>query len=149
MQKIHHFKDFSIRFANIRLDVNMKGLENKFNAAQLWLDNQIMQDMKPYMPQLTETLQNLTSAESAAMLGTGQVAAAAGPYGRFQYMGKVMVDPVTNSPWARKKAKKVVTGRSLTYSRPGAQAQWFEAAMAQHKQQWVDGVAKIIGGQHG
>ena len=66
--------------------------------------------------------------------------------GRFLYEGKVMVDPVTGSPWAREGAKKVVTERSLTYSNPKATPHWFDTAKDAHGKTWVKGVKQIAGG---
>ena len=67
-------------------------------------------------------------------------------WGRFLYEGKVMVDPVTGSPWARKGAKKVVTERPLTYSNPKATPHWFDTAKDAHGIAWVKGVKQIAGG---
>lgn len=69
-----------------------------------------------------------------------------GPYGRFQYGGKVMVDAVTGSPWARPGAKKIVTDRPLKYSRPEATDHWFDAAKAQHGETWIAEVKRRAGG---
>ena len=83
---------------------------------------------------------------SAALQGTGKVVAGAPPQGRFLYEGKVMIDPVTGSPWARKGAKKVVTERPLTYSNPKATPHWFDTAKEAHGKAWVKGVKRIAGG---
>jgi hypothetical protein len=63
-----------------------------------------------------------------------------------EYEGKVMVDPITGSPWARKGAKKVVTDRMLTYSNPQATPHWFDTAKERHGKQWVDETKRIAGG---
>lgn len=146
MSDIKHFGKFSVVDGDIKIDIDLSRFKKQFQNAQWWLDNQVMTDMVPYMPMQTGTLINITRAMSAAIAGTGQVIAAAPPYGRFLYMGKVMVDEQTGSPWARKGAKKVVTDRDLTYSNPRATPRWFDTAKKNHGKAWVDGVKKRAGG---
>lgn len=147
--KIHHFKNFSIVQGDIKIDVNMDRFSKQFNEAQYVLDGMIMNSMVPYMPMDTGTLINLTRARSTALQGTGTVCAAAPPYGRYLYMGKVMVDEMTKSPWARKGSKKVTTDRNLTFSKaanPKATDHWFDAAKKADGDKWVKKVKEIAGG---
>ena len=136
----------SIVSGDIKADVSLNRFENQFQEAQFWLDGQVMTDMVPYMPHRDGAFVNLTRMRSAALQGTGKVVAGAPPQGRFLYEGKVMVDPVTGSPWARKGAKKVVTERPLTYSNPKATPHWFDTAKDAHGKAWVKGVKRIAGG---
>ena len=142
-----HLKGFSLVSANMRVNVNPKRLNENLYRAQFALDTQIMNDMIPYMPMNTGTLIQVTRAKSAATAGTGMVCAAAAPYGRFQYYGKVMVDPQTNSPWSRKGAKKIVTDRPLDYSNPKAQPEWFQVAKDKNLNKWVQKVKNKVGGR--
>lgn len=138
---------FKINDGKMTLDLSR--FEKQFQKAQFKLDSVVMTDMKPYMPMQTGTFINVTSAMSASLAGSGTVVAAAPPMGRFLYEGKVMVDPETNSPWARKGAKKVVTERDLQYNKnahPNATDHWFEEAKKQHGKQWVAMVKDIAGG---
>lgn len=144
--KTEHFPKFSIVQGDIKVKVSLDRFSCQYLDAQFWLDSQVMTDMVPYMPQQTGTFINLTRARSAALAGSGEVIAATPPMGRFLYEGKVMVDPVTNSPWARKGAKKVVTNRDLTYSNPKATPHWFDTAKKNHGKSWVKGVKKRAGG---
>lgn len=146
MGKMKHFEHFSIQDGNIKIDINMDRFNKQFEQAQYQLDTSVMTCMIPYMPRNTDTFINLTKARSAALAGTGEVCAAAPPYGRFLYMGKVMVDPETGSAWARKGATKVVTEKNLTYSNPQATPKWFETAKAKYCKQWVEMVKKTAGG---
>lgn len=141
-----HFPGFSIVSGDIKADVSLNRFEKQFQEAQFWLDGQVMNDMVPYMPHRDGTFVNLTRMKSAALQGNGKVVAGAPPQGRFLYEGKVMVDPVTGSPWARKGAKKVVTKRPLTYSNPKATPHWFDTAKEAHGKAWVKGVKRIAGG---
>ena len=108
-----------------------------------------MTSMVPFMPHRDGSFINKTRAESAAIAGTGEVVAAAGPEGRFLYQGKLMVDPVTKSAFARKGAKKVLTTQNLKFSKahnPKAQAHWFDAAKKKDGESWVRTVKNIAGG---
>lgn len=142
-----HYPNFSVVSANVKCNINMDALNERIDRAQYWLDNQIMNDMTPLMPFRTGIFINLTKMNTAATAGTGEITAAAPPYGRFLYYGKVMVDPLTGSPWARKGAKKVVTDRPLKFGYPQAVPEWFEVAKQQHLSDWVNGVNDIIGGK--
>lgn len=146
--RIHHFQGFSIKRAGIDIELDMSRVEGNFNKAQFALDSAVMTSMEPFMPMRDGSFINRTKAESAALAGTGEVVAAVGPEGRFLYGGKVMVDPVTGSAWARKDAEKVLTTKSLRYSKaphPQAQAHWFDAAKQADGDRWVR-VVKIAAG---
>ncbi len=133
--------------SGMRVKVDLSRLNGNLAKAQFWLDTQIMRDMEPYMPHNDGILQSITAAQSATYAGSGLVVAAAPPYGRFQYMGKVMVDPETGSPFARPGAKKIVTERPLTYSNPRATPKWFETAKENHGDEWIREVKRIAGGK--
>lgn len=143
--KIHHFKNFSVVTDSVSIEVDMKRLEDNFNRAQFALDSAIMTSMEPFMPRRDGQFIAVTKGMSAALAGTGKVVAAAPPYGRFLYEGKVMVGEKSRSPWAKKGEKKVVTGRNLTYS-GGGQAHWFNAAKAADGAEWEKLVKQIAGG---
>ena len=140
------FKDIKVNGRHMRVRVDMNRFEKQFKEAQFYLDSQVMTDMVPYMPRQSGSFINLVRARSAALAGSGTVIAGVPPSGRFLYEGKVMVDPITGSPWARKGAKKVVTDRMLTYSNPQATPHWFDTAKERHGKQWVDETKRIAGG---
>lgn len=140
------FKDININGKHMRVRVDMSRFEKQFKEAQFYLDSQVMTDMVPYMPSVTNAFVNLVRARSAALAGSGVVVAGVPPSGRFLYEGKVMIDPVTGSPWARPGAKKVVTNRPLTYSNPQATPHWFDTAKERHGKQWVEETKRIAGG---
>lgn len=140
------FKDINITGTRVKIEVDMSRFEKQFQEAQYYLDSQVMTDMVPYMPNRTHTFINLVRARSAASAGSGSVVAGVPPSGRFLYEGKVMIDPITGSPWARKDAKKVVTNRPLIYSNPQATPHWFDTAKERHGKQWIEGTKRIAGG---
>lgn len=140
------FKDYNFSRDGVVIHINMGRPNARLQKAQVWLEQQVMNDMLPFMPMVTGNFQQRTRAANTAMLGHRKVMAAAPPFGRFLYEAKLMVDPETGSSWARKDAKKVVTDRDLTFSRPGATARWFEAAKAAKLGTWTSGVKKIMRG---
>ncbi len=140
------FPDYHFDRDGVTIQISMKRTNTNLARAQMWLEQQIMNDMLPVMPLRTGNFQQRTRALNTVALGSGQVWAAAPPYGRVRYGGQVMVDPATGSPWARKGAKKVLTDRDLTFSRGGAVARWFEAIKPARLPSWKAGVAKIING---
>lgn len=145
--KTEHFKEFSIVQGDIKVNVNLSRFSKQYQEAQFWLDSQIMTDMVPHMPHQTNAFINVTRAQSASLAGSGRVIAAAPPAGRFLYEGKVMIDPVTKSPWARPGAKKIVTDKDLTYSNPNAVPHWFDKAKKENLKSWVDGTKRKAGGR--
>lgn len=139
--------DKKIGHVSVALGIDFSKTENRVNKAQYLLDSQIMDDMIPFMPMRDGLFIAQTRARSQAVAGTGQVVAAAPPFGRFLYEGKVMVDPLTGSPWARKGAKKVVTDRPLKYSKgshPQAQAHWFNPTKRKNLKSWVNLVDRTM-----
>ena len=146
MGKIKHFRGFSIQKGDIQIKVNFDRFSHQYQEAQYELDTAVMKSMVPFMPHETGTQINKTLAESAALAGTGKVIAAAPPEGRFLYEGKIMVDPETNSPWARKGAKKVVTDKDLQFSNPKATPHWFDTEKKKDGKDWVKQTKKTAGG---
>jgi hypothetical protein len=135
---------------DITVNISLNRFEKQFQEAQNWLDGQVFTDMEKYMPFRDGNMRNVSAIMSRSMQGTGRVIAGAPPYGRFLYEGKVMVDPVTGSPWARAGAKKVVTDRDLVFDKiahPRATDHWFDAAKEQYVKSWAKGVKKRAGGK--
>lgn len=93
---------------------------------------QIQKDTEPFVPARTKSLANRSQVvENRAIYP--------GPYARFLYYGKLMIDPDTGSAWARYGAAKVVTGKDLdikTAVHSQAQSHWFEASKAQNMDKW-------------
>lgn len=142
-KKIHHFKGFSVIEDSVDIRVDMDRLENNFNRAQYALDSAIMTSMEPLMPMETGQFIAVTKGMSAAVAGTGQVVAAAPPSGRFLYEGQAMIGRYSKSAWAKKGEKKVLSGKSLTYTRGGPK--WFDKAKAKDGDNWVRIVKKEVG----
>lgn len=158
MSKTTHFKGFSIIAGDLRVKLSLSRFDDQYKKAQYQLDGDVMNSMVPFMPMISESFINTTRAASAAVQGSGQVYAAYGPQGRYLYEGKVMVDEVTGSPFARKGAKKVLVSQyagktaakeNIEYTHqahPKAQDHWFDAAKAADGKKWVRRVKATAGG---
>jgi hypothetical protein len=127
---------------NVRVNIDLSSYEAKFEEAQRWLGERVLQDCLPKVP-----IQTGSQRQRSNVGDGGRRIEFPGPYARFLYDGKVMVDPETDSPWARKGVVKVSTERPLIYSDPGATDHWFEAAKAEHGQKWMEDLKKKIGGR--
>lgn len=146
--KINYQYSMHGKGADIEVDIDLSRFENQFEEAQFRLDSAVMTSMEKYMPHRTGTFINVTKAMSSAIAGSGTVVAGAPPFGRFLYEGKVMVDPETGSPWARKGAKKVVTDKDLNYDKshhPNVTDHWFDTAKRNHLKEWVRLTKKVAG----
>ena len=158
MAKTIHFKGFSIIAGDLKVKLSLSRFDEQYKKAQYQLDGDVMNSMVPFMPMISGSFINTTRAASAAVQGSGQVYAAYGPQGRYLYEGKVMVDEVTGSPFARKGAKKVLvsqyTGKTAAkenidythQAHPKAQDHWFDAAKAVDGKKWVRRVKATAGG---
>lgn len=141
--------DINVNKNNMQARISLDRQRGAVKNAQFKLDVQIMNDMKPYMPMQTGNFIQRTAAESTAIAGTGVVIAAAAPYGRFLYEGKVMVGETSGSPWAMEGEKKVVTEKDLNFHKgahPEAAPKWFEVAKLNHRSSWIRLVKKVTGG---
>ena len=94
---------------------------------------EIKSDTEPFVPAQTKHLVNRVQTRGDTIIYPG-------PYARFLYFGKLMIDPKTGSSWARKGASKVVTGKDLDISKSvnsKAQSHWFEASKALNREKWL------------
>lgn len=142
----------------IEMDVNLSRFNKQYGKAQWQLDNQVMTSMIPFMPMQTGLFVNITRAMSSVIAGSGKVYAAAPPFGRFLYEGKVMVDESTGSTYARLSAKKVLVSKykgktaakeNLTYSKaahPDVTDHWFDAAKKAYGKKWILKTQRTAGG---
>lgn len=131
----------------LKLDVHFEGLEKvkgKFTEsctrAEHIVAQQIAKDTSPYVPMLTGSLDERTQVVGANVVYPG-------PYARFLYYGKVMVDPNTGSTYAPEGGSKVVTDRNLVFNQtvhPQAQDHWFEASKAQNLEKWERVAEKAV-----
>lgn len=108
-------------------------LAESCTRAESIVGQQVIKDTAPFVPALTGSLTIRTRLDGNKIIYPG-------PYARFLYYGKVMVDPQTGSTFAPKGGTKVLTNRDLVFSKamhPQAQSHWFEASKAQNMEKWV------------
>ena len=99
-------------------------------------------DTEPLVPMDTKSLRNRT-------LVIGDTIIYPGPYARYLYYGKYMVNAATGKGPAHyvdakedehikypKGAKLVPTERNLTFHTPGTRARWFEVSKARNIAKW-------------
>lgn len=100
----------------------------------------VQKDTSPYVPFLTGSLDQRTRVDGSEVIYPG-------PYARYLYHGKVMVDPETGSAYAPKGGTKVVTDKDLVFNKAmhsQAQAYWFEASKAENMDKWLRVADKAV-----
>lgn len=121
-------------------DAVKESIARACTRAEHVLAEQMEKDTQPFVPALTGSLTQRTRV-------VGNTVIYPGPYARFLYYGKVMVDPNTGSTYAPKGGTKVVTDRDLVFNQimhPQAQAHWGEASKAQNLGKWARVVEKAV-----
>lgn len=101
---------------------------------------QVRKDTSPYVPMLTGSLDKRTRVDGSEVIYPG-------PYARYLYFGKLMVDPETGSSYARKGTTKVLIDKNLVFNtatHAHAQSYWFEASKAQNMGKWVRVAEKAV-----
>ena len=149
------FIRFSCSADGLHAVVDIQAFNARVREAQQWLGDRVLEDCKACMPLQTGSLQQRSHTEDG-----GERVVFPGPYARYLYYRKVMVDSATGKgprkiPTGpgeyvlrfRKGAKLIATNRALKYSDPQAVPEWFEHAKRKYEQLWIDGVNEIIGGK--
>lgn len=130
----------------IKFDVQINGIDAMGKAvaescsrAEHILAVQVEKDTAPFVPMLTGSLRARTSV-------TGNEIIYPGPYARYLYYGKLYVDPLTKSSFARKGVTKVpaVPEKDLIFHRPGTCSHWFEVSKAKNIGKWLRVVKKAV-----
>lgn len=101
---------------------------------------QVQKDTSPYVPFLTGSLDQRTRVDGSEVIYPG-------PYARYLYHVKLMVDPETGSTYAPKGGTKVVTDKNLVFNKAmhsQAQAYWFEASKAENMDKWLRVADKAV-----
>lgn len=121
------------------IDAMGKAVAESCSRAEHILAVQVEKDTAPFVPMLTGSLRARTRV-------TGNEIIYPGPYARYLYYGKLYVDPLTKSSFARKGATKVpaVPEKDLIFHRPGTCSHWFEASKAQNIEKWLRVAEKAV-----
>ena len=129
---------FSMHFGG--MEAIKDKLAESCTRAECIVGQQVIKDTAPFVPALTGSLTIRTRLDGNKIIYPG-------PYARFLYYGKVMVDPQTGSTFAPKGGTKVLTNRDLVFSKamhPQAQSHWFEASKAQNLDKWIRIAEKAV-----
>lgn len=153
MSTMIRFPKYTVVLSHVRVTIDLTDREDSFNRAQEWFGQRVLQDCRAYIPHLTGSQQQRSHTEDG-----GRKVVFPGPYARYLYGGKVMVDSETGKgprkiPTGpneyilrfRKGARLKPTDRKLKYSNPEARDHWFEAAKAEHADQWVEELKRQLG----
>lgn len=123
----------------VKDDIDLAKFTAKADRARETLANEVMKDTDKFVPKLTGSLSGRTRVSDGQIVYPG-------PYARYLYHGKLMVDPKTGSSYARKGSTKTLTGKSINVakSNPMAQTEWFEASKAINLDKWKRVFAKAV-----
>jgi hypothetical protein len=121
------------------MDAVKEAISKGCDRAEHVLTVQVAKDTAPFVPMLTGSLRTRTKV-------TGNTVIYPGPYARYLYYGKLYVDPLTGSSYARKGVTKVpaVPEKDLIFHRTGTCSHWFEASKAQNMEKWVRVAEKAV-----
>ena len=130
-----------------------EAIEGRSDRAAHVVAWQAKKDTDPYVPMLTGSLKNRVQVDGSTIVYPG-------PYARYLYYGKVMVDSETGKgPMHftdaegvevfrfRKGAVLTPTDRDLVFTKdfhPLAQAHWFEASKAQNLDKWLEVAERAV-----
>ncbi len=117
---------------NVKVNIDPRLIARRTPQADHILALQAARDTEKFVPMLTGALKNRTKVDGGTITYQG-------PYARYLYNGKVMVDPATGSPWASRGTTKVLTDRNLVFNKAShadAQDHWFEASKAMNLDEW-------------
>jgi len=118
---------------NVVVDIDPALMSSRAEQADEILAIQAEKDTRQFAPAKSNKMLNGARVEGGTITYPG-------PYARFLWEGKVMIDPDTGSPWARPGATKVATGKNLVFSTavsPQAQSHWFDASKAVNLEKWL------------
>lgn len=127
---------FEVIFDDKQIEKLKQQITRASTEAELTLADQVLKDSNYFLPMRTGTLFKESHIEDGP---DGPVIVYPGPYARFLYFGKLMIDPETGSSFAPKYGHKVPTDKDLKIwksTNPHATSHWFEVAKAMNMDEW-------------
>lgn len=131
----------------LSFEINTDGLNpikdillSRSTKAEHEVAKMVKKDTEPFVPAATGKMSGKTKV-------LGNKVIYPGPYARFLYYGKLMVDPETGGAWARRGSKKIITDKNLVFQQtihPQAQSHWFEASLAQNFKKWQKRAQEVM-----
>lgn len=132
-----------VKVYNTRLDALKARLANAGTRAEHTVAAQAAADTKKYVPKKTGSLRQRTRVRGNQIIYPG-------PYARYLYYGKYMVDAKTGKgPMHftddkgnehikyRKGSHLIPTQRDLVFHEPGTRSHWFEYSKTQNLEKWL------------
>ena len=124
------------------LDAIKERLAERCSKAEHIVAVQVRKDTSPFVPAsgAPAGMDTRTKVDGAMVIYPG-------PYARYLYYGKLMVDPETGSSYAKAGSTKVLTDKDLVFktdTHSQAQSHWFEASKAQNLEKWVRVAEKAV-----
>lgn len=117
--------------------------------AQKFFSDRLLAESDPYIPYDSGILKS-----SGRVVDDGNAIEYETPYARYQYYGKLMVDPITGKGaffskdygfWSRPMAQKKLTDRDLKYQgAPTRGSHWVERAWLANKDGLIESTEKFI-----
>lgn len=124
-----HFEDLTMQNRYLNCKIALSRFNPKFEEAQRWLDQTIMQYMIPIIPYKTGAFLGRILEANGGQYGTGRIKTAVPPQGRYLYGGVSF------------------SGKPFHWTNPKTQPFWGKYVIREHKHELVQGVRKIIGGK--
>ncbi len=124
---------------DVKTDLNPHILDIPCSKAEKAVANQAMVDTMKYVPFRTGSLRARTRLQNSTIVYPG-------PYARYLWYGKAMVDSTTGrGPFYipevgyrfRKGAVLMPTNRDLVFHTPGTGPKWFETSKKRNMQKWL------------
>ena len=131
----------------VSIQIDTKRIDDNVRRAQDLLDQQVLNDMIPYMPYQEGAMVGATHIIEPGLISTNT------PYAHYQYEGEIygpnipIRDDEGNITGWWSPPNKTKTGRLLTYNKtfnPKATDHWFEHAKEEHGEQWLDLVRREV-----
>ena len=121
------------------MDAVKESIASACSRAEHTLAIQVAKDTAPFVPMRTGSLRTRTRVSGNEIIYPG-------PYARYLYYGKLYVDPLTGSSYARKGVTKVpaVPEKDLKFWHPNTSSHWFEASKAQNLPKWLRVAEKAV-----
>ncbi len=141
----------SIEF-DLQVDISLAPIIQAGSMAEHILAVQVAKDTEPFVPALTKSLVNRTQVIGGTVIYPG-------PYARYLYFGKVMVDEQGRGPRRfvdahgnevirfQKGARLHATDRGLVFTRSvhcRATDHWFEVSKAQNMDKWMQVARRAV-----
>ena len=125
------------------MDAVKEALARGCSRAEHVLAVQVMKDTAPFVPMRSGSLRARTRVDGNEVIYPG-------PYARYLYYGKLYVDPLTGSPFAREGVTKIpaTPEKDLKFWHTGTRSHWFEASKAQNLQKWLRVADKAVKHEH-